>query len=167
MACVQSLQPELFMPVAPQTHWRPAIPAVCVPLPVRTGSGASIPAHDRFALVPSNLRPHLSLNMCCSFCYPCLLRPCFASLSLSAATQHWLPDSELDRVMQTYDKDGNGLIDFEEFQNIVRRSVMGASLTDLLGCGTHRLCWFKTHVLTPPSPTRPARCTMVCCCRVS
>lgn len=34
-------------------------------------------------------------------------------------SQHWLPDAELDRVMQTYDKDANGVIDFEEFQNIV------------------------------------------------
>ena len=40
------------------------------------------------------------------------------------STQHWLPESELDRVMETYDKNGNGLIEFEEFQSIVSAGRM-------------------------------------------
>eukprot|EP00197_Chlamydomonas_leiostraca_P003884 CAMPEP_0202867274 /NCGR_PEP_ID=MMETSP1391-20130828/9073_1 /ASSEMBLY_ACC=CAM_ASM_000867 /TAXON_ID=1034604 /ORGANISM="Chlamydomonas leiostraca, Strain SAG 11-49" /LENGTH=362 /DNA_ID=CAMNT_0049547303 /DNA_START=21 /DNA_END=1109 /DNA_ORIENTATION=+ len=34
-------------------------------------------------------------------------------------TEHWLPDEELDLIMDKYDKDKNGVIDFEEFKQIV------------------------------------------------
>ena len=38
-------------------------------------------------------------------------------------TQHWLPEAELDRVMEIYDKNGNGLIEFDEFKSIVSYMV--------------------------------------------
>ncbi|PNH02827.1 putative calcium-binding protein CML25, partial [Tetrabaena socialis] len=34
-------------------------------------------------------------------------------------SQHWLPEDELDRVMETYDVNKDGVISFEEFKNIV------------------------------------------------
>ncbi len=36
-----------------------------------------------------------------------------------ACSEHWLPDDELDRIMEQYDKDGNGRIDRAEFEAIV------------------------------------------------
>lgn len=38
--------------------------------------------------------------------------------------QHWLPEAELDRVLATYDKNGNGTIEFEEFQSIVSHPLV-------------------------------------------
>lgn len=37
--------------------------------------------------------------------------------------EHWLPQDELDRIMEQYDKDGNGVIDFEEFKQIVSAAL--------------------------------------------
>ncbi|GAX81051.1 hypothetical protein CEUSTIGMA_g8486.t1 [Chlamydomonas eustigma] len=33
--------------------------------------------------------------------------------------QHWIPESELDRVLEKYDKNQNGTIEFDEFRDIV------------------------------------------------
>lgn len=38
-------------------------------------------------------------------------------------SQHWLPDDDLDRVMEKYDVNGDGVISFEEFEQIVGRAA--------------------------------------------
>ena len=48
------------------------------------------------------------------------------NLFLASYHQHWLPEAELDRVMETYDKNGNGTIEFDEFQSIVSQPRMHA-----------------------------------------
>lgn len=39
-------------------------------------------------------------------------------------SQHWLPDEDLDRVIEKYDTNGDGVISFEEFQQIVYDGLM-------------------------------------------
>jgi Ca2+-binding EF-hand superfamily protein len=38
--------------------------------------------------------------------------------------KHWLPDSVIDAVMAKYDKDNNGVLDFEEFMDLAKDKVL-------------------------------------------
>lgn len=42
----------------------------------------------------------------------------------AALPQHWLPDEELQRVLDQYDTNKDGVISFEEFKQIVSVPLM-------------------------------------------